>query len=169
MIPVHGIQHIGLTVPNMDQAIRFFEEVFGAVTVLETGGLNVDDTYMARKLGVPGDRRIVNIKVLRCGRGGNLELFEYAGEDAGEPLKRNSQPGGFHIAFEVDDARQSADRLREIGVAVLEGPNYVDEGPLKGLTWVYLQAPWGQFLELVSMESLGYEAATSERLWSPRG
>lgn len=168
-IKVLGIQHIGLTVRDMDEAVRFFETVFGSVVCLSTGPLDVDDHFMVRKLGVPPHTRIKDIKVLRCGRGTNLELFEYQGEDTSVPVKRNSETGGWHIAFEVDDAMASAQRLRDIGVDVLDGPTYVDSGPMKGLTWVYLRAPWGQFLELVSIDDhMGYEDEGGPKLWSPR-
>lgn len=166
-IKVRGVQHIGLTVPDMQEAVRFFEGVFGGVTVLSTGRLEVDDEFMTTKLGVPGDRRIRDIKVLRCGNGTNIELFEYEGE-LHTPVKRNSEVGGFHIAFEVEDAVVSAKRLREMGVSVLEGPTLVDSGPMEGLNWVYLHSPWGQFFELVSMSGpLGYEAGGGARMWSP--
>ena len=167
-IDVHGIQHIGLTVPDMEQAVRFFEDVFGAVACLSTGPLDVDDAYMVRKLGVPGNMRIKDIKMLRCGRGTNLELFEYTGEPEVSAIKRNSEVGGWHFAFQVDDAIAAVERLRQHGVDILDGPNYVDAGPFEGLTWVYLRAPWGQFLELVSMKgALGYEKVGGPKLWSP--
>lgn len=166
---VLGVQHIGLTVPDMAQAVRFFETIFGAVTCLSTGKLDVDDAYMMRKLGVPGACRIDDIRVLRVGDGANLELFQYSGDEgAAEELKRNSQPGGVHVAFQVDDCAAAAQRLREAGVEVLDGPNYVDTGVMEGLTWCYLRAPWGQFLEIVSMEGpLGAERAGGHPQWSP--
>jgi catechol 2,3-dioxygenase-like lactoylglutathione lyase family enzyme len=165
---VYGLQHIGLTVPNMAQAVAFFEDVFGAVTLFGTGRLEVDDAFMVRKLGVPAHTRIKDIKVLRCGVGTNLELFEYEGDD-GTPIKRNSDVGGFHLALQVDDAYAAANRLREQGIEVLDGPTYVDSGPMKGLDWVYFKTPWGQFMELVSMTHgpLGYEADSPVKAWSP--
>ena len=167
ILNVHGIQHIGLTVPDMSQAVRFFEDVFGAVTCLSTGPLNVDDTYMVQKLGVPASMRISDIKVLRCGNATNLELFEYSGEIDANPVKRNSEIGGWHFAFQVEDANAAAERLRNHGIDVLDGPNYVDAGPMEGLTWVYLRAPWGQFLELVSFNGpMGYEKNHGPKLWS---
>ncbi len=169
MINVFGMQHIGFTVPDMDQAVEFFETVFGGVTVLSTGLIDVDDEFMDRKLGVPAGRRIKDIKVLRVANGTNLEIFEYSGEDNSGRLKLNSEPGGFHLAFEVEDAMAAAARLREGGVDVLEGPTYIDAGPMEGLTWVYLRTPWGQYLELVSMDGpLGYEREGGPKAWSPR-
>lgn len=166
---VYGVQHIGFTVPDMDQAVAFFEALFGAVSCLSTGKLDLDDAYMVSRLGVPGDRRIEDIKVLRVGNGTNLELFRYSGEPSvDEPLKRNSQPGGYHIAFQVDDCDVAADRLRAAGVEVLDGPNYVDSGAMAGLTWCYFKAPWGQFMEIVSMDGpLGAERAGGHPQWSP--
>ncbi|SDN36772.1 Catechol 2,3-dioxygenase [Ensifer sp. YR511] len=166
---IFGVQHIGFTVSDLEEAVGFFEAVFGAVTCLETGPIDVDDTFMQKRLGVPAGRRIENIKVLRVGNGTNLEIFQYSGEgDNGDPLKRNSQPGGFHLAFEVDDCDAAATRLRAAGVEVLEGPTYVDNGAMEGLTWLYLKAPWGQFLEIVSMRGpLGYERAGGPTQWSP--
>lgn len=167
-LKVFGVEHVGFTVPDLEEAVAFFETVFGAVTVMTTGKVDVDGEFMRRRLGVPDHCRIENIKVLRCGNGSNLELFQYSGETTEEALKRNSQPGGFHVAFQVDDAVAAAERLREKGVDVLEGPTYVDAGAMKGLTWLYLRAPWGQFLEIVSMTGpLGYEADGGPKLWSP--
>jgi catechol 2,3-dioxygenase-like lactoylglutathione lyase family enzyme len=166
---VYGMQHIGFTVPDMDQAVAFFRDIFGAVECLSTGLIDVDDDYMRRRLGVPGHCRIQDIKVLRVGNGTNLEIFAYSGDaEPDAPPKRNSQPGGFHLAFQVDDCNAAADRLRAAGVEVLDGPNFVDSGPMAGLTWCYLKAPWGQFLEIVSMDGpLGAEKAGHPAQWSP--
>ena len=169
MISIRGIQHFGLTVPDMRQALDFFETVFGGVTVMEIHGVDVDDAFMARHLGVPAGRRIKEQAVIVLGNGGNLELFEYSGEDE-TPIKRNSEVGACHFAFEVEDAVASAERLREAGVDVLEGPTLIDSGPMEGLTWVYFRAPWGQYLELVSMTGpLGYESGGGPKMWPTTG
>ncbi|MDQ0390979.1 VOC family protein [Labrys monachus] len=165
---IFGMEHIGFTVPDLEEAVGFFEAVFGAVTVMTTGRVEADGEFMRRRLGVPEHCRIENIKVLRCGNGSNLEIFQYSGETQAAALKRNSEVGGFHLAFQVDDAFAAAERLRERGVDVLDGPTLIESGPMEGLTWLYLRTPWGQFLEIVSRQgSLGYEAAGGPKLWSP--
>lgn len=167
---IHGVQHIGFTVPDMAQAVGFFETLFGAVTCLTTGPLAVDGAYMQRRLGAAEASRIRDIRVLRTGNGANLEIFEYHGDpDADAPWPRNSQPGGYHIAFEVEDCQAEAARLRAAGVEVLDGPTYVDAGPMQGLTWCYLRAPWGQSLEIVSMDGpLAAERDGGPAQWSPK-
>lgn len=162
---VRGMHHIGITVPNIGQAITFFETVLGAVNVFRTGPFNVDDAFMQRKLGAGPGTRIRDLVFLRCGDGTSVELFEYSGEDSSARPKRNSEVGGTHLCFEVDDVFATAERLRAMGVELLEGPNTVEEGPLAGFSWIYFIAPWGQSLEVASFSSLGYEKDSPHRLW----
>src|SRR6478735_1862144 len=135
---VYGMHHIGITVPDIEEGIAFFEAVFGAVNVFRTGPFSVDEAFMQRKLGVPPHTRIRDLVFLRCGAGTNGELFEYSGEDSAARPRRNSEVGGTHLCFEVEDVFASAERLRAQGVELLDGPNTVDAGPLAGFSWVYL-------------------------------
>ena len=52
-----------------------------------------------------------------------------------------------------------------MGIELLEGPTTVEDGPLAGFSWIYLNTPWGQSLEIASFSSLGYEKNTPKRLW----
>ena len=162
---VFGMHHIGITVPNIEEGIAFFKAVFGAVEVFRTGPFDVDDAFMQRKLGTPAHTRIRDLVFLRCGDSTNVELFEYIGEDSSARPKRNSEVGGTHLCFEVEDVFASADRLKAQGIELLEGPNTVTDGPLAGFSWVYFNAPWGQSLEIASFSSLGYEKDTPKRIW----
>ena len=164
---VLGLHHIGFTVPDMDQAVAFFTDVFGAVTVMECGSVDVDDAFMETHLGVPAGCKIADQRVIQTGRGGSLELFQYAGAEP-TPIKHNGEIGAMHIAFEVDDAFATAERLKASGVDVLEGPTLIEGGPMDQLVWMYLRAPWGQYLEIVSAKGpLGYEKDGGPKLWTP--
>lgn len=162
---IYGMHHIGITVPDINKGIDFFKAVFGAVEVFRTGPFDVDEKFMERRLGTPPHTRIRDLVFLRCGAGTNVELFEYSGEDASARPKRNSEIGGTHLCFEVEDVFASAERLRALGIEFLDGPNSVTEGPLAGFNWIYFYAPWGQSLEIASFSSLGYETGTQERIW----
>ena len=165
---VYGMHHIGITVPDIKQAIAFFEAVFGAVNVFQTGPFDVDNAFMQRRLGAAPQSRIRDLVFLRCGDGTSVELFEYSGEDATTRFRRNSEIGGMHLCFEVEDVFASAERLKAQGIEFLDGPNTVEEGPLAGFNWIYFYAPWGQSLEIASFSSLGYEKTTPHRLWRAR-
>jgi catechol 2,3-dioxygenase-like lactoylglutathione lyase family enzyme len=162
-----GLHHIGFTVPDMAQAVAFFTDVFGAVTIMECGSIDADDEYMLRHLGVPAGCKITDMRVIRTGRGGSLELFQYSGPQ-GAGIKTNNEVGAMHIAFEVEDAYATAKRLTDSGDDVLEGPTLVQGGAMDQLVWMYLRAPWGQCLEIVSANGpLGYEANGGPKLWTP--
>ncbi len=165
---VLGLHHIGFTVPDMEEAVAFFANVFGAVTIMECGSVNVDDAFMLKRLGVPDGCKISDQRVVQVGRGGSLELFQYSGVADRKPLKHNGEVGAMHIAFEVDDAYETAERMREAGVDILEGPTLIEGGPMDNLVWLYLRAPWGQYVEIVSSNGpLGYEADGGPKLWTP--
>jgi len=160
-----GMHHLGITVPNIEEGIAFFKKVFDVVEVFRTGPFDVDDAFMQRKLGTPPHTRIRDLVFLRCGNSTNVELFEYSGENSADRPKRNSEVGGTHICFEVEDVFASAKRLKEQGIPLLEGPNTVEEGPLAGFSWVYFNTPWGHCLEIASFKAMGYETSTKARLW----
>jgi catechol 2,3-dioxygenase-like lactoylglutathione lyase family enzyme len=162
---VYGMHHIGITVPDIEEGIAFFQKVFGAIVAFRTGPFDVDDGFMSGKLGAAANSRIKDLVFLRCGNGTSVELFEYSGEDKNAAQKRSSEVGGSHICFEVEDVFASAKALTAMGVEMLEGPNTVDAGPLEGFNWVYFRAPWGQILEIASFGKLGYEKDSPNRLW----
>jgi len=166
---VYGMHHIGITVPDIEEGIGFFQAVFGAIEVFRTGPFDVDADFMANKLGAAAHSHIRDLAFLRCGEGTSVELFEYAGEENKEPPKRPSEVGGMHLCFEVEDVFAAAERLRSIGVAMLDGPNLVETGPLAGFNWIYFRAPWGLVLEVASFDKLGYEDGSPHRLWRARG
>ena len=164
-VKVYGMHHIGITVPDIEEGIRFFKAVFGAVEVFRTGPFDVDADFMKNKLGASADSNIRDVVFLRCGEGTSVELFEYAGDESGASARRSSEIGGMHLCFEVDDVFAAVERLRAEGVEMLDGPTLVDSGPLKGFHWIYFRTPWSMMLEVASFDRLGYEENTPHRLW----
>ncbi len=81
---------------------------------------------------------------------------------------KNSDIGGHHLAFYVDDFEAGLAQLRTHGVRILGEPTVRTVGPSAGQTWVYFLAPWGMQLELLSFpDGKGYEKDTDRRLWHP--
>jgi catechol 2,3-dioxygenase-like lactoylglutathione lyase family enzyme len=106
---------------------------------------------------------------VRCGNGANLELFDYQSPDQRTVQPKNSDYGGHHFAFYVDDIDAAVAYLRGKGLKVLGDIKRDDAGPTKGFAWVYVLAPWGTQLEFVSYPNgLAYEQTTKQRLWNPR-
>jgi catechol 2,3-dioxygenase-like lactoylglutathione lyase family enzyme len=72
----------------------------------------------------------------------NIELFQYSSPDQKTVTPKNSDVGGYHIAFYVDDIKAAKDYLDGKGVKTLFGPFPVNEGPAAGRSIVYFLAPW---------------------------
>ena len=165
---LRGTDHIGFTVPNLDEAVDFFVNVIGCEAFYDLGPFQFDDDWMERQLNVHPRTVMRRLKFLRCRHGSNFEIFEYEAPDQNTAQPKNSDIGGHHLAFYVDDMDAALDWLREKGVRILGEPVVRTEGPSAGQTWVYFLTPWGMQLELVSFPNgKGYEKDTDRRLWHP--
>jgi catechol 2,3-dioxygenase-like lactoylglutathione lyase family enzyme len=166
---LRGTDHIGFTVPDIEAATRFFVEVIGCTLVYEIGPFKADDDWMARQLGVDARAVIKSLRMLRCKNGSNFELFEYELDGMAMTPPKNSDVGGHHLGFYVDDIAAAVDYLEAQGCAVQGDVVTMDAGPSRRLSWVYFLSPWGMQLELVSypkgMEVLDRDPAA---LWSPK-
>lgn len=164
-----GIEHIGLTVPDIDVATRFFADVLGAEAVYDIGPFEHADDWMANHLAVHPRSRINKMRVLKVANGPALELFEFTAPDQERRVPRNSDYGGWHIAFYVEDMEQALTALKGHQAEIQSGPVIMTEGPSAGLEWLYFKAPWGQQLELVSYPG-GIAAYRRQRMeiWRPR-
>ncbi len=165
---LRGTDHIGFTVPNLQEAINFFVDVIGCEPFYELGPFQSDGDWMQTHLNVHPRAVMRKLKFLRCRHGSNFEIFEYEapGQNASPP--KNSDVGGHHLAFYVDDMGAAVAYLKSKGVRILGEPTVRTSGPSGGQTWVYFLTPWGMQLELVSYPGgKEYERNTQGRLWHP--
>ena len=164
-----GADHVGITVPNLEAATRFFVDVIGCNVIFEVGPFSSDDDWMEKHLGVDARSTIKKLRMLKCGNGPSIELFEYDVKDQNKLGPKNSDVGGHHLGFYVTDLNAAVVHLRRHCVNVLGEPTLMNEGPSAGLHWVYFTAPWGMTMELVSYpRGMAYEATAKDILWKPR-
>jgi catechol 2,3-dioxygenase-like lactoylglutathione lyase family enzyme len=167
---LRGVDHFGVTVPDMDEAVAFFADVLGCEEVFTIGPFRDDEgDFMATRLDVHPRAVIPRIKMLRCKNGANIELFEYEVSDQNPTPPRNSDIGGYHLAFYVDDISAAVEHLRSKNVRILgDQPLRMEEGANAGVSWVYFVAPWGMMMEFVSYpDGMAYEQGTGLRVWRP--
>ncbi|MBZ9895869.1 MULTISPECIES: VOC family protein [unclassified Mesorhizobium] len=167
---MRGHDHTGITVPDMKQAVDFFTDVVGCKKAMSFGPFADDKgTFMQDLLGVDPKAVIEQVTMVRCGTGSNIELFKYTAPDQKDLTPKNSDIGGFHIAFYVDDVAAAKAYLEAKGVKTRLGPLPVKEGPAAGQTILYFQAPWGLQLEAISYpDGMAYEKSAETVLWSPK-
>ncbi|HEU65876.1 MAG TPA: methylmalonyl-CoA epimerase [Chloroflexi bacterium] len=98
------VDHIGILVGNLDEAIKLYEDCFGA----EVGKIET----------LP--ERGVKAAVLSLARGANLELLEpLPGSNMAKVLEKRGE-GLHHISLEVDDVDKELGRLSEMGIELID-------------------------------------------------
>lgn len=164
---LRGTDHIGFTVPDIDEAHTFLVDVLGCEHVYSLPGIDRGDAWMREHLNVGPGTAATAIRFYRCSFGSNLEVFEYRSPHPRTEPPANSDVGGHHLALYVDDMDAAVAYLRERGVQVLGEPT-VSAHASAGQRWVYFLAPWGMQFELVSFpDGKAYEATADTLLWHP--
>ncbi len=164
---LRGTDHIGFTVPDLDQADDFFVNVIGCERVYSLGPFRADDDWMQIHLGVHPRTVMRRLVFYRCAFGTNFEIFEYESADGQQRQPRNSDLGGHHLSFYVDDLDAAIEYLRGHGVRIMGEPT-ASGNASEGQRWVYFLTPWGMQLELVSFPGgKAYEPDAPVRLWHP--
>lgn len=166
---IHGIDHVGLTVPDIEQATQFFIEALGAekmydMLTKDEPKRDSEDTQI--RLGVSCYMAQRAIRMLKLPNGPGLELFEYEKADQSGPVD-SADLGWTHIAIYVEDVEKAVKKVEAAG-----GNRCADPRPLSGLEagkgnmFCYVKTPWGSTLELISYPSpQPYQEITSKRKW----
>jgi catechol 2,3-dioxygenase-like lactoylglutathione lyase family enzyme len=145
-----GVDHIGFTVPDLDEARTFLVDVLGCEYLYSLGPFIHEDTdWMAEHLNVHPRTVMRRNNFFRCGGQAIFEVFSYEAPDQNPVLPRNSDIGGHHVALYVEDLDAAVAYLREQGVRVLGEPT-ASKGAHEGQRWIYFLSPWGMQFELVS-------------------
>ena len=169
------VDHVGLTVPNLNSAVKFYTEVIGGVELYRIGPFDAAEMprmadgrdWTEAHINVPGAR--LTIAMLQLGPNIMLELFQYdrpTGRSTAPP--RNCDYGGHHIALKVADLAVAKDYLIQKGCQIMAGPIELNEGPCAGLKVNYFLDPWGNQLELVQYERQAFMATSPVKIFGMR-
>ena len=153
---LRGIDHVGINVPDLDEADTFLVGVLGSVHVYTLGAKRAKDDWMHEHLGVYPRTVLSEIRSYRLGNGANLEVFHYEPADGRAPPSRK------------DDLDAAVAHLHSHGLETMGAPT-ASRQAAEGQRWVYFRAPWGLQLELVSNpDGKAYETDAAVRLWHPK-
>jgi glyoxylase I family protein len=146
---LRAVAHIGITVRNMDRALRFYRDLLG-LKVLGDITIEGDEAdILTREKGVK--LRVVYLRSEKDLKGPPLELLHFV-EPAGDgkgPYPRLTNPGITEVAFWVRDIEQTYSELGTRGVKFLSPPQLFElEGYGKAKA-VYFWDPDGTILELI--------------------
>lgn len=166
-----GIQHIGVTVPDLDAATDFFKNGLGAKVAYD--GLTLDDDprqgpEVEPQLGLPSGAKILKQRMVVIGEGPGLEVFEI---DAPHQSASGLADYGLnHISLYCDDLPGCLERLVQAGgeaLSEIHGNSRHEDSPGNGS--VYVRAPWGMLVELQTIPQGHYYGPDSEaEVWMPQ-
>jgi methylmalonyl-CoA/ethylmalonyl-CoA epimerase len=132
-VNARGIHHLGVAVPDLDEAVGTYQRLFGAA---------VEHRATVEDQGVEAAAVLVGA--------GRVELLALLGEETpvGRFLAKRG-PGMHHVAYEVDDVRAELGRLERAGAEL------IDREPRQGLfglevAFVHPDAVHGVLTEVVS-------------------
>ena len=143
---VRSVSHTGVTVGDLERALRFWTGVLGFEFVAsdEVGG-----AFLTGITGVPG----AHVRAALVTKGGStVELLQYTAPDDRKTVRpRPSDVGSVHIALEVDDVEAVAEACAGHGWVMPGRIETLAGGPLEGAKFVYLFNDDGTALELVQL------------------
>jgi catechol 2,3-dioxygenase-like lactoylglutathione lyase family enzyme len=117
------MDHVGVSVKNMEKAISFYRDVIGMEKVLD----RYFDIGLEDIIGEKGAKaRIVHMRL----ENSMVELFDYGNPNARPPHSNKSQSdyGLIHIGFMVQDFQNTFKKLKNKGVKFLGKPVEIRSG-----------------------------------------
>lgn len=142
--PYSSLDHIGITVRDMDRSIDFWERLLGVsardrdlLAGPQLGGL------LGYAPGLRIDRCWVDLPA-----GGALELLRYIDRDDAPYDEGTAHPGNVHVCLAVADMAAGHTHAVASGARPVGGPIEVPAGPNAGSQVAYLRTPDGVTLEL---------------------
>ncbi|BAV06919.1 Catechol 2,3-dioxygenase [Filimonas lacunae] len=162
-----GIDHVGINVPNLEQGVQFFHDLFGFEQVTKLGPFAMDANWK-KNFHIHDNAGAVTVVMMRAGDGSNIELFGYT-----PPVGSTVQPyrddiSATHISLYTTDIKATKAFLESKGIQFLTDIN-AGMFDTEGESWVYFETPWGASIELNSYPNgKGYEKQKpAVKLWNP--
>ena len=144
---VSRIDHVGITVSDVDRSLTFYRDALGLRLVADG---TMSDLELADLLGL--DSVTLRIAELDSGDGRIVELIQYVVPKGRRMDYESSDSATTHIAFTVDDLAAVRDRLAGAGATMVSRqPITINEpgGSFDGSICFYVRDPDGVIVELV--------------------
>lgn len=144
-----GFAHVGLTVPDIEEAIEWYVNVFDWTRLSEPRSSKGNEGYAGRRaVDLLGEYEEMKVAHLLTGNGVGVEFFEF--KDADSPADTDPKlPGFFHICVVDPDVESLATKIDRRG-----GDHYSDLWQLykddKEYLLTYCKDPFGNRIEIYS-------------------
>jgi catechol 2,3-dioxygenase-like lactoylglutathione lyase family enzyme len=169
---IRGVNHIGITVPDIEAAKSFLVEAFGGQVIYQSFGPQDPPRQgpeFERAVGAYPGTVVRAQAMVKIGTGPDIELFEMHGPEQAQPV-RASDFGITHFALYADDIDASV-ALREGGREAAHGAadNLLCDRKRPGNKVCYCQLPWGTTMEFIATpDRMPYHDQTDWRRWQDK-
>lgn len=149
-MPMTLVNHVGVTVPDIDAAFAWYQDVLGCYPQVSPGEVTDDGTYFGNLVkNLFGDRfEGMRIAHLTTADGIGIELFEFLGPATEVPDETFAywRTGIFHFCLTVPDVQTTATAIEAAGGRQLSKVWRLFDN--KDYEVAYCQDPWGTVIEL---------------------
>jgi catechol 2,3-dioxygenase-like lactoylglutathione lyase family enzyme len=126
------IEHVGITVKDLEMSARFYEALFGVPRLEDVSWRGQKAEYVARMMGQPG-LTLDAVFIQLPGSSVILELVEFHGLAAGESAPvPHYKVNGTHLGLYVEDLDAGVERARAAGVKDFGEVVPIQHGPYMG-------------------------------------
>lgn len=146
-----SFSHIGLSVPNLEKAVKFYKEVFGWYVLMEPTEIKKDDSAIGVMCNDVFGENWESFKIAHLSTGDKIgiEIFEFPDNKEHENNFQYWKTGLFHFSVQDPDIEGLVKKIVEHGgkqrMPIRE--YYPNEKPFK---MCYVEDPFGIIFEVYS-------------------
>ncbi|SDR18845.1 lactoylglutathione lyase family protein [Pseudovibrio sp. Tun.PSC04-5.I4] len=144
--------HIGLSIPDIDAAVKFYRDVMGWYIIMEPSEVVEDDSAIGEMCTDVFGAGWKSFKIahLSTSDGIGIELFEFSNNENPENNFEYWKTGIFHFCVQDPDVEGLAAKIEEAGGRRrMKEPRYYYPGE-KPYRMIYMEDPFGNILEIYS-------------------
>lgn len=156
----HTLNHVGVSVPDIDAAVAWYGKVFGFALIAEPGEVPNDGTHFANLAGNICGPRFAGMKIAHMvtGDGAGFELFEFPGHERRDDTMEYWKNGFFHIGITDPDVEGKVKEI--VAEGGLQRSDIWTLFPEEDIQVCYCEDPFGNVIEIISHR---YEHALANR------
>jgi catechol 2,3-dioxygenase-like lactoylglutathione lyase family enzyme len=139
-VQLRSLQHVGLTVMNLDRSLQFYEAAFGMVPIERT---SVGDSASSSAAGVT-KAKLAFFQLGEC----LVELLEVANPKGRELRPTMSDIGAVHLCFDVDDLQAAYNALLAQGYRFTAPPSEFQTAAMGHFRFTFVLDPDDNPIEL---------------------
>ena len=148
--PVRALDHVGISVPDIDAAVAWYRDILGCYVLMEPIEGYADDSYFGQIVAdiFGADFKGMKIAHLATADGVGIELFQFVANAPQEEHFAYWKTGIYHICILEPDIEGLAKRIDESGGR--QRSKVWKLWPDKPYKVCYCEDPWGTIIEVSS-------------------